>query len=675
MMKLFCAIVGVTGSAFSVEVGEDQTVDDLKDAIKVKNDDIKCPARELQLYLAKKGKGKGVWLTEKDVQEGVSDTNDLKLLGAAGAPLNLVGLSEKDVKFEPTLEDVESMNTPVHVLVVVPSPDVGSKRSADIEVAKVLKRLKIIEPKVLTEFIPLPVPEKEFQLDNLSMVQQSDDPIVMTPTLHEFWKKFGEFPLYYFVRMEEVVFWKVIKKLLFGEDRVVIVGSPGVGKSCFLMLLAFYLACIKRKKVLVIRRLKTSELKNAVVYLDQGSYSRLTNLSSIDIVAIRRQTQGAIVLVDGFNQAEVDDAKTEYAPFHFLATSCQYDAKQDDSAHVVVLPAWRYDDLLRFAKLTNWVIETGQRKQKRTDTPCAKLAKKQYFYSGGSLREFCKERGMLQILVTKNCRSVGNDQAFELVYNYGGGQSKSQVDRLRRHYIADCSREADYYDSQWWNLSVDSGYVLSKLGRIVDTGKQLQIYKYAKSVGAGFHGVAYELLLHNAVRGAFIKRKPVELKLRKGSEYEKIEIRVPKVVCSGEDEASCYPCLSTLGKDTYWHPDYPFFPFIDAVTTCEAFPNRSEADRKGQGMSIESETIVAYIQVTIRSEKKFKEEKLRRLNEEMDKNTSLKDMKRAFVVVGPDFGVCEMFNLKGAPDPKTFLTMVGCFNPEQLEPEASQDAR
>ncbi|ETP50208.1 hypothetical protein F442_04415 [Phytophthora nicotianae P10297] len=30
----------------------------------------------------------------------------------------------------------------------------------------------------------------------------------------------------------------------------------------------------------------------------------------------------------------------------------------------------------------------------------------------------------------------------------------------------------------------------------------------------------------------------------------------------------------------------------------------------------------------------------------MDKNSSLKDMKRAFVIVGPDFGVCEMFDLK-----------------------------
>ncbi|ETP30018.1 hypothetical protein F442_20916, partial [Phytophthora nicotianae P10297] len=66
------------------------------------------------------GSPAGAWLTENDLKEGVSDTSDLKLLGAAGAPLNLVGLSEKGVKFVPTLEDVESMNTPVHVLVVVP---------------------------------------------------------------------------------------------------------------------------------------------------------------------------------------------------------------------------------------------------------------------------------------------------------------------------------------------------------------------------------------------------------------------------------------------------------------------------------------------------------------------------------------------------------------------------
>ncbi|KAL8010491.1 hypothetical protein Plhal710r2_c060g0169791 [Plasmopara halstedii] len=75
--------------------------------------------------------------------------------------------------------------------------------------------------------------------------------------------------------------------------------------------------------------------------------------------------------------------------------------------------------------------------------------------------------------------------------------------------------------------------------------------------------------------------------------------------------------------------------------------------------------------VTIRSEKTFKEKRLCRLNEELDKNTSLKNMKRAFVVVGPDSGICKLFDLKGAPDANTFLTMISCFNPEQLERELS----
>ncbi|KAL7996344.1 putative P-loop containing nucleoside triphosphate hydrolase [Plasmopara halstedii] len=460
--------------------------------------------------------------------------------------------------------------------------------------------------------------------------------------------------------------------MLYGEDRVVIVGSPGVGKSCFLMLIAFYLACIKMEKVLVIRRLKKRKRMNAVVFFDgRGSYARLSDLSSQDIKAIRGQAKGATVLVDGFNQEKVEDPDKNYMPFDVLATSCQFDAKQDDSSRIVVLPAWRDADLLQYAKSTNWVTETGLRQIKRQDTPFPRLVKEQYFYSGGSLREFCRNRRSLLERVTSDCCAVANDQAFELVYNYGGGQSRSQVDRIRRHFITDCNREVDYYDRLWWKLSVDSGYVLSQLGRKIDTDKQLEVYKYAKSVGAGFHGVAYEQLLHNAVRGAFVKRKPVVLKMREGSIYEKIEIRVPNVVCSGENEESCYRCLSALEKDTYWYPDYPFFPFIDAVTTCEAFPSKGGSDEEGHNLSTKSETIVAYIQVTIRSEKTFKEKRLCRLNEELDKNTSLKNMKRAFVVVGPDSGICKLFDLKGAPDANTFLTMISCFNPEQLERELS----
>ncbi|KAF4045359.1 hypothetical protein GN244_ATG02269 [Phytophthora infestans] len=139
------------------------------------------------------------------------------------------------------------------------------------------------------------------------MIQQSDNPIVETPTLHEFWKDFGEFPPYYFVRKEEVVFWKVIKKLklTIKQRRIVIVGSQGVGKSCFLMLIAFYLACKEKRQVLLIRCLNETDCVNAVVYLNgDGKYARLTNLAPKNINAIRRQVEGAFVLVDGYDQKD-----------------------------------------------------------------------------------------------------------------------------------------------------------------------------------------------------------------------------------------------------------------------------------------------------------------------------------------------------------------------------------
>ncbi|KAG1708294.1 hypothetical protein DVH05_024974 [Phytophthora capsici] len=64
MVELFCAIVGTTESAFSVRVNESDSVYDLKEAIKGKNDDMKCPARKLQLFLAKTTDD--AWLKSKD---------------------------------------------------------------------------------------------------------------------------------------------------------------------------------------------------------------------------------------------------------------------------------------------------------------------------------------------------------------------------------------------------------------------------------------------------------------------------------------------------------------------------------------------------------------------------------------------------------------------------------
>ncbi|GMF34897.1 unnamed protein product [Phytophthora lilii] len=67
MVKLFCAIVGVAGSAFSARVNKSDTVDDLKKAIKAeKPNDLKdVDADKLQLSLAKKGTG---WQPSADLR-------------------------------------------------------------------------------------------------------------------------------------------------------------------------------------------------------------------------------------------------------------------------------------------------------------------------------------------------------------------------------------------------------------------------------------------------------------------------------------------------------------------------------------------------------------------------------------------------------------------------------
>lgn len=120
-------------------------------------------------------------------------------------------------------------------------------------------------------------------------------------------------------------------------------------------------------------------------------------------------------------------------------------AKPNDSARIVVLPAWREADLLQYAKSTEWAIKPGLRLK---DSTLSKLVKKQW----RSLREFCKEREKLKSQVARDCHSVDKAKAFALVYNYGGVQNESQVDQLRRHYIRDCHKEDHYQDSRWWKI-------------------------------------------------------------------------------------------------------------------------------------------------------------------------------------------------------------------------------
>ncbi|KAE9002287.1 hypothetical protein PR002_g17670 [Phytophthora rubi] len=200
MVKLFCAIVGVLGKAFPVNIDAGQSVGDLKKKIKKDNPGkLKgIDANDLQVFAAKKG---GAWLS--------SLSEDVKKLknGEKTALIEALTKENQELREEGPLEDMLSgMGPPsfnqTHVLVVVPK--VESKRPAAAEaLASISKKFKP-EPKILTELLPLSVTEGEYQLDKLSEKRANDSPMVPTPDLHQFWKEYGGFPECYFIRQEEV---------------------------------------------------------------------------------------------------------------------------------------------------------------------------------------------------------------------------------------------------------------------------------------------------------------------------------------------------------------------------------------------------------------------------------------------------------------------------------------
>ncbi|KAE9128743.1 hypothetical protein PF010_g4396 [Phytophthora fragariae] len=148
-------------------------------------------------------------------------------------------------------------------------------------------------------------------------------------------------------------------------------GSAGVGKSCFIMLVSLYLAFVEKKKVFVVRRLRGFSEASAVVYLDGGNASciRKANLTAAKIASLpdRKEFQDALVLVDGYSRKEVD-RQFGLLPFQVLASSTEDEINFDGSACEVVLPGWQYSDLLQYAelkpeewkKLTGFGHETGK---------------------------------------------------------------------------------------------------------------------------------------------------------------------------------------------------------------------------------------------------------------------------------------------------------------------------
>ncbi|KAJ8576440.1 hypothetical protein ON010_g2770 [Phytophthora cinnamomi] len=651
-MELWCLIVGMVGTAFPVIVKGTDRVWELQKTIKNEAVEIfgDFNAAQLRVYLAKNDNDQWLSAAEvKDIENG--DAGPARPMLARG---HLASMSQLAGIFR----DREA--NAVHILVLTPSKP--SEVEAEPDIAGKRKRSEHSIGDV--ETMRVSTEELRFLFDVLGQKLGMEHKLVATHTLHEFLKGFGGFPSSYFVRKEELVLWGLVMRILSKrEKRIVILGSAGVGKSCFLMLISFYLAFVEKKKVMVVRRLREFSEASAVVYLDGGNDSciRKANLTAAKISSLpdRKEFQGALVLVDGYSRQEVD-RQFGLLPFQLLASSMEDDINIDDSAREMVLPGWQYSDLLQYAesKPVDWKSSAGfGQESQRT---IAELVGEQYFYSGGSIRNFRTNREDVKNGIDSICSMVINAGTVDLEsLNQPGSRLGEFLDRIQRHYVIDVNDEEHYWQVRRWRIQVDSGYAFKRIGRFMDWEKHFELYKFAQVARTGFWGAAYEQCLHSAVRHA-TKWYPVQMvnvivnfdPTFSNQRYDRIELRDNFVQCEGRTEDECYRHLSKLAPGTYWHPDCAGFPLIDAVVVCDAVLRGSSMRKK----------IVACISTTVGDKKVFKPDHWRKLNEALNENDSIsRSVPRVFVVMGPEASTCKRIALVNSPAPEEF--MVCCFDP------------
>ena len=94
------------------------------------------------------------------------------------------------------------------------------------------------------------------------------------------------------------------------EKKLVIVGSPRVGKSVFLLLSALYLAIRRSEHVLLFRKLKDTKFGYACVILSKDGYSAYPVKSIDDEIEVRSQVldeyPNSWYFLDGFTRGDVD---------------------------------------------------------------------------------------------------------------------------------------------------------------------------------------------------------------------------------------------------------------------------------------------------------------------------------------------------------------------------------
>ena len=430
-------------------------------------------------------------------------------------------------------------------------------------------------------------------------------------------RPFGGFPSSLFVREEMKVVWSIlVDGITKQRTKWVIVGSPGVGKSVLTVLLCFYLAQAHNAPVFLARKLKgeVEETERGIVAIcihpggRAVGYPRSPNekidLDTINEAFRKPYTQLSLktTVLDGWSQSELAMSNLDdpFASFNLLSTSAQYKPKDQDPRRLVMLPAWKDENLK-----TLWNHEWNQLGQEPSTFDDHR------YYSSGSLRDLLRPinevEGRIRIAADGVSEATGND----LLIGYGGSRALG-IDSLRRCYLVN-SKPESYTSPGCWEYVVDSAYALKLLSAKAPLAVYERSLKIAESCGPIHHGWMFEALVHQLFR---IKNMIVTFYMRpdRATADEYVSISLGKdvsILNAGKNFSEAKSSLGSMfidkNRSTYWHPDYLKFPVIDAIACLPA-----------------NKTIL-YIQVTVGKTHDVDFLRLTEIHEEMKQSLQLTD--------------------------------------------------
>ncbi|KAL3656669.1 hypothetical protein V7S43_018448 [Phytophthora oleae] len=431
----------------------------------------------------------------------------------------------------------------------------------------------------------------------------------------------------------------------FANMKSILMGSPGIGKSTLLCVMAFHLVFKHKKNVLLYWQLTNVQEENCLLYLGYEenkivyfTVKRCKSDRAVNFYEELGNRQGfsnVWLMLDGFRYEDIPEG---VQTFRMLATSQQVSLKSQEQtdAYCILLPCWSKKDLLSMGSLIYKFTPEDMEGR--------------FYYSGGSVREFTYATWEHIRRVMDNAISDVADYSKLLSTTSSTFSDGSQGGLLCRTFVEKTNDRSQYLARRHWQQMIDSEYAVSGLSVRLKSEALLRIYTRAKNAGHGaLARCAFDIYLHRLATDNRLKLFKAEYDLperRKSDQprhfkVEQVALRNGGAFCSGTSSDFERDLVAWRDEETftYWYPWCDDFPNIDSIVKLAS----------GSG----KKNNVAYLHFTIARKHDINEKRLEKMNEiffpDHVKNAGETDAP-VFIAVCPDEESCRKFVLESQPE-------------------------